>query len=80
MKATKVDGVYSDDPMKNRNAKKYEHLSYINVLKKRLKVMDSTAISLCMDNGMPLVVFNLFKTGNIKKVVVGERIGTIIKD
>jgi len=79
IKATKVDGVYSADPLKDKKAKKFEKLSYIDVLKKRLKVMDSTAISLCMDNSLPLVVFNLTKKGNIKKVVLGEHIGTVIE-
>lgn len=79
LKATKVDGVYSDDPLINKKAKKFERLKYIDVLKKRLKVMDSTAISLCMDNDLPIIVFNLNKKGNIKKVVLGERVGTIVK-
>ena len=78
LKATKVDGVYSKDPVKYRNAKKFDKLSYIEVLKKRLKVMDSTAISLCMDNDLPIVVFNLKKKGNIKRAVKGEKVGTII--
>jgi uridylate kinase len=79
MKATKVDGVYSSDPMKNKNAKKYETLKYIDVLKKGLKVMDATATSLCMDNKLPIIVFNLLKEGNIKRVVTGEKIGTVVK-
>ena len=78
IKATKVDGVYDKDPVKYRNAKKFTKLAYIDVLKKRLKVMDATATSLCMDNRLPIVVFNLAKTGNIKRVVQGEKIGTII--
>lgn len=78
LKATKVDGVYSDDPFKVKNARKFEHLKYIDVLKKRLKVMDATAVSLCMDNKLPIVVFNLNKAGNIKRVVLGERIGTVV--
>jgi uridylate kinase len=76
LKATKVDGVYSADPMKVKAAKKFAHLKYIDVLKKGLKVMDATAISLCMDNKLPIVVFNLNKQGNIKRVVLGEKIGT----
>jgi uridylate kinase len=76
LKATKVDGVYSSDPVKNKNAKKYNHLKYIEVLKKRLEVMDSTAISLCMDNKLPIIVFNMTKYGNIRKVMMGENIGT----
>lgn len=76
LKGTKVDGVYDSDPKKNPNAKKFEHLKYLDVLNQQLKVMDSTAISLCMDNDLPIVVFDLFETGNIKKVVLGEKIGT----
>lgn len=79
LKATRVDGVYSADPLKVKGAKRFECLKYIDVLKKRLKVMDATAISLCMDNKLPIVVFDLNKTGNIKRVVLGEKIGTIIK-
>lgn len=79
LKATKVDGVYSADPLKVKNAKKFSALKYIDVLKKGLKVMDATAISLCMDNKLPIVVFNLNKTGNIKRVILGERIGTVVK-
>lgn len=78
LKATKVDGVYSADPLKNKNAKKFERLKYIDCLKKGLKVMDATAVSLCMDNKLPIVVFNLNKEGNIKRVVLGERIGTVV--
>ncbi len=79
LKATKVNGVYSSDPLKNKRARMYKHLTYIDVLKKGLKVMDATAISLCMENDLPVVVFNLFKKGNIKKVIFGERIGTVIR-
>ena len=79
LKATKVDGVYSADPVKVRQAKKFDRLKYIDVLKKGLKVMDATAISLCMDNHLPIVVFNLNKEGNIKRVVLGEKIGTVVK-
>lgn len=78
LKATKVDGVYSADPMKVKSAKKFGHLKYIDVLKKGLKVMDATAISLCMDNKLPIVVFSLNKEGNIRRVVSGERIGTVV--
>jgi uridylate kinase len=78
LKATKVDGVYSADPLKVRSAKKFDRLKYIDVLKKGLKVMDATAISLCMDNKLPIVVFNLTKKGNIKRVVLGEKIGTVV--
>jgi len=79
LKATNVDGVYSSDPMKNPKAKKYSEISYIDVLKKGLKVMDSTAISLCMDNNLPIIVFSLMKTGNIKKVLEGKKIGTLVR-
>jgi uridylate kinase len=79
LKATKVDGVYSADPMKVKGAKKFGQLKYLDVLKKNLKVMDATAISLCMDNKLPIVVFNLTGDGNIKSVVQGQKIGTIVK-
>jgi uridylate kinase len=78
-KATKVDGVYSADPLKVKGAKKFTQLKYIDVLKKGLKVMDATAISLCMDNQLPIVVFNLNRVGNIKRVVLGEHIGTVVR-
>jgi uridylate kinase len=77
-KATKVDGVYDADPLKNAGAKKYGELTYIEVLNRGLKVMDATAISLCMDNDLPILVFNLLERGNIKKAVCGERIGTLV--
>jgi len=78
MKATKVDGIYDKDPMKHKDAKKFDKLSYIDVLNKEIKVMDSTAITLCMDNDMDIIVFNMFESGNIAKVVNGENIGTIV--
>ena len=78
LKATKVDGVYSADPLKYKNAKKFDRLSYIDVLNKGLKVMDATAISLCMDNKLPIIIFNLFKEGSIRRVILGEKIGTIV--
>jgi uridylate kinase len=78
MKATKVDGVYSADPVKDPSAVKYDRLSYLDVLQKNLKVMDATAISLCMDNNLPIIVFNLNVPGNIKKIVAGESLGTIV--
>ncbi len=78
LKATKVDGVYTADPFKVKSAKRFKKLTYIDVLKKNLKVMDATAISLCMDNKMPIIVFDLFKRGNLKKVVCGEEIGTLV--
>lgn len=78
MKATKVDGVYDKDPEKHSDAKKYDQISYIDVLNQGLKVMDSTAISLCMDNSMDIIVFNMFESGNIKRVVEGDKIGTLV--
>jgi len=78
LKATKVDGVYSADPHKDTRATKFERLTYIEVLNRRLEVMDATAVSLCMDNHLPIVVFNLSRPGNIKRVVLGERIGTTV--
>jgi uridylate kinase len=79
MKGTKVDGVYSADPIKDPNATKFNELTYIDVLKKGLGVMDSTAISLCMDNALPIVVFSLKGRGNIRKLIEGKRIGTIVR-
>jgi uridylate kinase len=79
LKATKVSGVYTSDPEKDKSAKKYDELTYIDVLNKNLKVMDSTAISLCMDNNIPVIVFNMKEKGNIKKVVTGKNIGTIVR-
>ncbi|SKA69171.1 UMP kinase [Desulfobaculum bizertense] len=79
LKATKVDGVYDKDPMIHSDAKRFDRLTYIDVLNKRLRVMDSTAISLAMDNNLPIAVFNLFESGNIKKVVCGENIGTVVE-
>ncbi len=78
MKATKVDGIYDKDPAKYKDAKKYDKISYIEVLQQGLQVMDSTAISLCMDNKLPIMTFDLAKTGNILKAVQGENIGTIV--
>lgn len=78
LKATKVEGVYDADPFKHRDAKKYGRLTYIEVLSQQLKVMDSTAVSLCMDNRLPIVVFNIMEKGNIKRVVSGEEIGTLV--
>lgn len=79
LKATKVDGVYDKDPMVHKGARKFRELTYIDVLKRNLKVMDATAISLCMDNGLPIVVFDLTKRGNIPRVVRGEKIGTVVR-
>jgi uridylate kinase len=78
LKATKVDGIYSDDPKKVKNAKRFEKLRYMDVLKKGLKVMDTTAISLCMDNKLPIIVFDLLKHGNIRRVILGQNIGTVV--
>ncbi|MFO7814847.1 MAG: UMP kinase [Halanaerobiales bacterium] len=77
--AKNVDGVYDDDPIKNDNAVKYKELSYIEVLNKSLKVMDSTAISLCMDNDIPLIVFGLDDYDNIERAIIGEDVGTVVK-
>jgi len=79
LKGTKVDGIYDADPILNKQAKKYNELTYIEVLKKQLKVMDATAISLCMDYRIPIIVFNLKKRGNIKRVILGERVGTKVR-
>lgn len=79
LKATKVDGVYDKDPMKEKDAKRFETLTFLEVLNKGLGVMDSTSISLCMDHSLPIVVFNLFKKGNMKKVISGENIGTLVQ-
>ncbi len=79
LKATRVDGVYDKDPLKFKNAKKFSQLSYIDVLNKKLRFMDTTAVSLCMDNELPVIIFNLNKKGNIKRVVLGQKIGTVVK-
>lgn len=79
LKGTKVDGVYSADPKKEATAVKYASLTYLEVLKKGLQVMDATAISLCMDNSLPIIVFDITTPGNVAKVVCGEAIGTIVK-
>jgi uridylate kinase len=78
LKATKVDGVYDSDPKTNPQAKRYETVSYTEALTKRLKVMDSTAFSLCMDNRMPVIVFDMTRPDNIKRVVLGEKVGTLV--
>jgi uridylate kinase len=79
LKATKVDGVYDSDPLLNKRARRYDELTYLDVLKKQLKVMDATAISLCMDHQIPIIVFNLKKRGNIKRVVLGDKVGTKVR-
>ncbi|MDR4469323.1 MAG: UMP kinase [Nitrospira sp.] len=78
MKGTKVDGIYEADPVTNPTAKKYDTISFLSILNQNLKVMDSTAISLCMDNKLPLVVFNLKISGNFKRVALGESLGTLV--
>ena len=78
LKATKVDGVYDSDPKKNSKARRYTQVSYSEALQKQLKVMDSTAFSLCMDNKMPIVVFDFFRPHNLKRVVMGEKVGTLV--
>ena len=79
LKATKVDGVYDRDPKADRRAKKFRELTYLDVLQRNLKVMDATAVSLCMDNGLPIVVFDLTKRGNIVRAVLGQEIGTVVR-
>ncbi len=78
LKATKVDGIYDSDPKKNPKAKRYTQITYIKALQDQLKVMDSTAFSLCMDNKMPIIVFDFFKEHNLKRVVMGESVGTLV--
>ncbi|MGD9015016.1 MAG: UMP kinase [Candidatus Omnitrophota bacterium] len=79
LKATRVDGVYDRDPLKFKDAQKFDALSYIDVLNKNLRFMDAAAVSLCMDNKLPIVIFNLNKKGNIKRAILGEKIGTVVK-
>ena len=78
LKATKVDGIYDSDPKKNPKAKRYSQITYHEALLKQLKVMDSTAFSLCMDNKMPIIVFDVFKPHNLRKVILGEKVGTLV--
>ena len=78
LKATKVDGIYDSDPKKNPKAKRYSRITYLEALQRQLKVMDSTAFSLCMDNKMPIIVFDLFKPHNLKRVVMGDKVGTLV--
>ncbi|MDR2401487.1 MAG: UMP kinase [Deferribacteraceae bacterium] len=78
IKATKVDGIYNADPLKDAGAVKYSSIRYIDIITKGLKVMDSTAITMCMDNKIPIVVFNLFEAGSLKKIVEGEEVGTLV--
>jgi len=78
LKGTKVDGIYDADPMKVKDAKKFTHITYMDVLKQGLKVMDSTAISLCKDNNLPIIIFNLNEHGNLRRVVLGEKTGSLV--
>jgi uridylate kinase len=80
LKGTKVAGIYDDDPMKNPKAKKFDRLPFLSVIDKKLKVMDSTALSLCMDHNLPIIVFNVKEKGNIKRIVQGEHLGTLVRD
>ena len=80
LKATKVDGIYDCDPKKNPKARRFAEISYLAALQKRLQVMDSTAFSLCMDNRIPIVVFNLFEYGNVRRAILGEPIGTLVTE
>jgi uridylate kinase len=79
LKATKVDGIFDADPVKVKSATMFSEIRYMDVLRRGLQVMDTTAISLCMDNSLPIIVFNLLQSGNIKRVVLGEKIGTVVK-
>ena len=79
LKATKVDGVYTSDPKRDPKAQRYEEISYMDVLSQGLRVMDGTAITLCMENRLPVVVFNMLEEGNLERVVRGERLGTKIR-
>lgn len=80
MKATNVDGIYTDDPKKNKDAKLIEHTTYMEVLTKKLNVMDKTAITLCMENEIPILVFNINESGNLLKAAEGEKIGTLVEE
>lgn len=78
LKGTKVDGVYDSDPMSNKKAKKFDRVSYLEVLNQGLKVMDATAISMCMDNDMPIIVFNLYGKDNLRRIIYGGKVGTLV--
>jgi len=78
LKATKVDGIYDSDPKKNPDAKRFTQITYLDALQRQLKVMDSTAFSLCMDNKMPIIVFDFFREHNLRRVVLGEKVGTLV--
>ena len=78
LKATKVDGIYDSDPKKNPKAKRFAQITYLDALQRRLQVMDSTAFSLCMDNKMPIIVFDFFRPHNLKRIILGEKVGTLV--
>jgi len=80
LKATKVDGIYDADPLRNPKARRFERLTYLEVLQRGLRVMDTTAISLCMDNHLPIIVYDLKRSGNLRRIVLGEQIGTLVKE
>jgi uridylate kinase len=80
LKATKVDGIYDADPMIEPNATRFDKISYLQVLEQGLKVMDATAISLCMDNRLPIIVYDLKQPGSLRRILMGERVGTLVKD
>jgi uridylate kinase len=80
LKGTKVDGIYDSDPHKNPSAKRFERLTYLEVLQKSLKVMDATAISLCMDNRVPIIVYDLRQPGNLRRIVLGDNVGTLVQE
>ena len=80
LKGTRVDGIYDSDPLKNPSARRYESITYGEVLQKRLKVMDATAISLCMDNHLPIIVYDLKRKAGLRRIVQGEKIGTLVKE
>jgi uridylate kinase len=80
LKGTRVDGIYDSDPFKNPKARKFDQLTYLDVLQKGLKVMDTTAISLCMDHQLPIIVYDLRRKGNLRKLVCGEKLGTLVKE
>ena len=80
LKGTKVDGIYDADPMKDPGARKFDHLTYFDVLQKGLKVMDTTAISLCMENSLPIIVYNLKQKGGLKRILTGGKVGTMVKE
>ncbi|HNO23427.1 MAG TPA: uridine monophosphate kinase, partial [Leptospiraceae bacterium] len=80
LKATKVNGVYTSDPKKDKDAKRYKQISFSESIRRRLKVMDQTALSLCMENNMPIIVFDIFQKGNLQRIINGETVGTLISN